>query len=153
MHRAEKTIKDIHAIILQGIDRENAEAYRTRNVIISGAKHTPPDALQEPQAMTDFISNYATWAEMHPVERTARVHAEFVNIHPFIDENGRTSRLLMNLELMKAGYPPLIIPVEERAAYYANLDTVAIDGDCAPFLEQLVDLCISSFDVYWRLLQ
>ncbi|XPV75092.1 MAG: Fic family protein [Desulfovibrio sp.] len=149
----ERTIRDIHAIILQGIDRDNAGTYRTKNVIISGANHTPPEALQVPPAMGNFIAAYATWKDMHPVERAARVHAEFVNIHPFIDGNGRTSRLLMNLELMKAGYPPLIIPVEGRATYYANLDTVAIDGDYAPFLEQLADLCITSFDVYWRLLQ
>ena len=60
--------------------------------------------------------------KLHPIERAAKVHADFVGIHPFIDVNGRTSRLLMNLELLKAEYPPCVITVENRLAYYEALD-------------------------------
>lgn len=59
---------------------------------------------------------------LHPVERGALLHSIFVGIHPFIDGNGRTSCLLLNLELMKEGYPPVVIKVEDRLAYYEALD-------------------------------
>jgi Fic family protein len=59
---------------------------------------------------------------MHPVELAARVHIDFVGIHPFIDGNGRTARLLMNLELLKAGFPPIVIKVADRLEYYQALD-------------------------------
>ena len=73
--------------------------------------------------MAQFVDWYNTEAYlMHPIERAAKVHANFVGIHPFIDGNGRTSRLLMNLELMKASYPPCVITVENSLAYYEALD-------------------------------
>lgn len=73
--------------------------------------------------MAQFIDWYNTEVDlMRPFEGAAKVHADFVGIHPFIDSNGRTSRLLMNLELMKAGYPPCVITVENRLAYYEVLD-------------------------------
>ena len=59
---------------------------------------------------------------LHPIERAARVHGEFVKIHPFVDGNGRTARLLMNLELMKAGFPPIDIKFTDRIAYYNAFD-------------------------------
>ena len=86
----------------------------------------------------------------------ARVHADFVVIHPFTDGNGRTARLLMNLELMRAGFPTVIIPVEQRAAYYEHLDAIGVRGDYAPFLcpylVQFGALVAASFEPYWRLL-
>jgi Fic family protein len=80
------------------------------------------------------------------------VHADLVIIHPFRDGNGRTSRLAMNLELMRAGFPTAIIPVEDRVTYYQNLDKVGTDADYGPFVKQLAQLVERSFDPYWYLL-
>ena len=89
---------------------------------------------------------------LHPVERAARVHADLAIIHPFRDGNGRTSRLVMNLELMRAGFPIVIIPVEDRAAYYENLDKAGKDANYGPFVQQLGQLVAQSFAPYWYLL-
>ncbi len=144
-------IKSLHQLILRGIDDANAGVYRRVNVLISGAQHTPPSAMLVPDMMEDFIrwsSEEAT--SLHPVERAARVHSDFVRIHPFTDGNGRTSRLLMNLELLKAGWPPVILPVERHLAYYDALDVHHVRGDFGPFLQIITELVEQSFRPYWH---
>ncbi|WP_022657356.1 Fic family protein [Desulfovibrio desulfuricans] len=149
----EAEIKNLHQIVLKSVDSSNAGRYRQQNVLISGAGFTPPNFLHVREHMEAFCAWCAgAAASLHPVERAARVHADFVNIHPFVDGNGRTARLLMNLELMRAGFPVVIVPVEERSVYYANLDTVAVKGDYAPFVEQVCDLVEKSFAPYWFVL-
>ena len=145
----ERQIKQIHQLILKGIDDAHAGVYRSSNVIISGAEHRPSDALQVPGEMEAFIRWYESSTEIHPVERAARVHADFVKIHPFVDGNGRTSRLLMNLELMKAGFPPSVLSVEKRLDYYRALDRAHVAGDYAPFLSLMEDMVEESFEPYW----
>lgn len=146
----ERVIKDLHYLVLKNIDQDNAGRYRQVNVLISGAEHKPVDALHVPEQMTTFIDWYATQAaHLHPVERAARVHGEFVKIHPFVDGNGRTARLLMNLELMKSGFPAAVLPVESRLAYYAALDTAHCQGDYAPFIALLCQVVADSFKSYW----
>ncbi len=143
-------IKSIHQLILKSIDDSNAGAYRKVNVTISGADHVPPDVLHLEQEMSDFIEWYNCEAvNMHPVERAAMVHAIFVKIHPFIDGNGRTGRLLTNLELMKSGFPAMVLPVTRRLEYYEALDKAHTTGDYADFIELMVDVCKESFDPYW----
>ncbi|MEZ2742266.1 Fic family protein [Paenalcaligenes hominis] len=89
------TIKSLYQLILKNIDADKSGQYRHINVLISGAEHRIPEALQVPEQMRDFIHWYSTEAQqLHPVERAARVHGEFVKIHPFVDGNGRTSHLL-----------------------------------------------------------
>jgi Fic family protein len=129
-------IKNIHRLVLKGIDDENAGQYRKQNVIISGAKHIPPDFLVLNDEMNKFIKWYTSRdaKEMHPIERTARVHGEFVKIHPFVDGNGRTARLLLNLELMKSGYPSIVIQNEERMKYYTALDKAHTIGNYSDYL-------------------
>lgn len=147
---SEWIIKQLHQLVLTNIDATNAGQYRTINVLISGAEHRPPDALQLATAMQDFIHWYQTEAaQLHPVERAARVHGEFVKIHPFVDGNGRTSRLLMNLELMKAGFPAALIQVEQRLAYYEALDNAHCTGDYQAFIELVADCVEKSFEPYW----
>jgi Fic family protein len=146
----ERDVKDLHQLVLKGIDDANAGRYRRQNVLISGAGFTPPDFLHVQEHMDAFCRWRNDCAgHLHPVERAARVHADFVNIHPFLDGNGRTARLLMNLELLQAGYPVVIIPVEERSAYYENLDAIAVRGEYTPFVRQLCDLAEKSFEPYW----
>jgi len=132
---SERLIKELHAIILYGIDQSNAGLYRKHNVIISGASHTPPNHIEVPQLMADLIVWYNRKNELHPLEKAAMLHSKFVNIHPFIDGNGRTSRLLMNLELIKAGYLPIIIENEQRFKYYEILDIAAVEQNYIPFIE------------------
>lgn len=149
----EADIKDLHRIVLRGVDTKNAGRYRQQNVLISGTGFTPPDFLHVREHMEGFCHWRADEAfNLHPVERAARVHADFVNIHPFVDGNGRTARLLMNLELLRAGFPIVIIPVEERSAYYANLDAAAVHGEYEPFVRQVCALVENSFAPYWFVL-
>lgn len=146
----EWSIKSLHQLVLKNIDVDNAGKYREVNVVISGAEHTPPQALQVPEQMQAFIQWYNTDAgTLHPVERAARVHGEFVKIHPFTDGNGRTSRLLMNLELMKAGYPATVIEVGQRLAYYEALDKARCTDDYHDFLALIGECVESSFKPYW----
>jgi Fic family protein len=122
----ERLIKEIHAIILHAIDRSNAGRYRTVPVMISGSTHIPPQPyLIEPQ-MEAFIRNYNDMVDKneHPVIIAAYLHDELVKIHPFIDGNGRTSRLLMNLYLLSKGY--IIVNLkgdnESKRKYYEALE-------------------------------
>jgi len=148
----ERILKELHQLVLRGIDNE-AGRYRGCNVIISGAGHTPPDHLHVGERMQGFFDWYHGEAQsLHPVERAARMHADLVIIHPFRDGNGRTSRLVMNLELMRAGFPTVIIPVVDRAAYYENLDKAWKDMDYGPFVQHLGQLVEPSFEPYWYLL-
>ena len=149
----ERTLKDFHSLILRNIDGANAVTYRRVNVLISGAGHIPPQAESVPEKMEAFFRWYgAARGALHPAEFAARVHADFVNIHPFKDGNGRTARLIMNFELMRAGFPTVIIPVESRPAYYQNLDIAAMQGDYLPFVMQIAELVQTSFAPYWTLL-
>ncbi len=150
---SEWQIKSLHARVLKNSDTENAGRYRTINVLISGANHRPPAPMQLAQKMSEFMLWYATTAQtIHPVERATRVHADFVGIHPFSDGNGRTARLLMNLELMRSGFPPTIMAVEQRLDYYNALDLAHTKGNYEPFLELIAKAVEQSFEPYWFVL-
>lgn len=150
---SEWQIKSIHQLILKNIDDAHAGVYRKTNVIIAGADHVPPDALHVESEMQGFINWYREQAPaLHPVEKAARVHADFVKIHPFTDGNGRTSRLLMNLELMKDGYPPVVLTVERRLEYYEALDAAHTKQDYEPFLTLSVEVVEAGFKPYWHAL-
>lgn len=118
----EGDIKDIHALILRKIDDKYAGRYRDIQVRITGSKHTPPDALHLPQAMSHFAKSDLRNFKGHVVEQAALAHYHLVAIHPFVDGNGRTARLLMNLILMKGGFPPAIILKNDRRKYYDVLE-------------------------------
>jgi Fic family protein len=85
---------------------------------------------------------------LHPIERAAKVHADFVDIHSFIDGNGRTSRLLMNLELMKAGYPSCVITVENHLAYYEALNQWMALGKTEAFIQLVSEAVLEGFKPY-----
>ena len=146
---SERQIKSIHWLVLKQIDDQNAGSYRTYNVYIKGANHEPPDAARVPSKMRQFIEWYGIEAHsFHSVARAAFVHAEFVKIHPFADGNGRTARLLMNLELMKSHFPPIEVPVESRLTYCKALDTAHTQGDYEPFLRFVIGEVEKSFHLY-----
>lgn len=147
-------IKNIHQIVLKEIDNNNAGKYRTHNVIISGAKHIPPESIIVPELMEKLIYRYYEWKEKyHPIIVSALLHAEFVKIHPFIDGNGRTARLLMNFEAIKNGYSPIIIKADKRHEYYEALDKGAISGDYTDFVKIVAKEEEEMLDLYLKLLK
>ncbi|HDR8983196.1 Fic family protein [Burkholderia vietnamiensis] len=145
---SEWQIRNIHSLVLKGIDAEEAGRYRRENVVIAGASTTPPDFMHLPAEMAALIDWYEAADDRHPVERAAELHTRFVKIHPFIDGNGRTGRLLLNFELMKAGYPPAIIRKEDRLAYYDSLDKACVSGDYGDITRLVAESAQRSIDTY-----
>lgn len=145
----EWTIKSIHRLVLKGIQDDNAGVYRKENVLIGGASHRSTDHVMLQELMEQFVSKVENeWSTIHPVERAAKLHAEFVKIHPFVDGNGRTSRLLMNYELMKDGFPPAVIKAIDRAQYYDALDHAHTTGDDKRFVQLVSDSVDESLDLW-----
>lgn len=116
------SVRQIHKLVLARIDDEQAGQYRTTNVRIGGAAHIPPEAWQVPQQMDTWARWLRTEAlAWHPIDRAALAHHRFAAIHPFVDGNGRTARLIMNLLLLRDGYPPTVILRANRLQYYRVL--------------------------------
>lgn len=123
----ERQIRNLHRLVLKG--RGEVRPYRQENVAIAGAATHPPDFLDVPAAMSALIDWYGSAAALHPIARAAQLHTRFVGIHPFVDGNGRTARLLLGFELMKVGYPPAAIRTKDRRTYYDALDSACMRGD------------------------
>jgi Fic family protein len=132
----EYRLKQIHHLVLKGIDRRNAGVYRSVPVRIGGSPHIPPEPFLLNKLMEDLFRFYeAEKFRMHPVLLAAEMHERLVTIHPFIDGNGRTARLLMNLILLRNGYTLAILKGsdENRLAYYQALQAVQTDANPEPF--------------------
>ncbi len=119
-------VKKIHGLILEGINNKYAGRYRDVEIYVTGSDHDFPKPALVEGLMLEFFQWLVERQEnldLHPVRLAAQAHFKLVDIHPFIDGNGRTSRLLMNLILMKYGYPIAIFECEtpKRKAYYAAL--------------------------------
>ncbi|MFQ5342920.1 MAG: Fic family protein [Anaerolineae bacterium] len=145
----EHTIRQIHTLILRTIDDEEAGRYRRGQVRITGSEYVPPEAVSVPALMQELVA----WLDSddasarHPVETAALSHFRLVHIHPFVDGNGRTARLLMNLWLMRASYPPAVIRNEDRDAYYSALDA-AHAGETDSFVSLVASAVERSLDIY-----
>jgi Fic family protein len=148
---SERLIKSIHNLVLKKIDDGNAGVYRNQNVVISGADHSPPDHIKVRDEMQILVKQYEKH-NLHPIEMAARLHTDFVKIHPFIDGNGRTARLLMNFELMRSGYLPVVIKAKDRLAYYEALDTAHTTDDYSLFIEMTAEAEIEILKYYLKLL-
>ena len=135
----EWNIKNLHALILKEIDNDNAGKYRLENILISGALQVPVDYVKVSEEMEKLIYRYKNWYKYHPLIRAALLHGEFVFIHPFVDGNGRTARLLMNFEAMKKGYLPIIIKADLKAKYYDSLDKAMVEHDYTDFIKLIVE--------------
>lgn len=145
-------IRNIHMLVLKGIDDGQAEHYRQENVVISGANTVPPDFLHQPTEMAALVDWYAQAGGMSPVGRAAELHTRFVKVHPFIDGNGRTGRLLLNFELMKFGYPPAVIRKEDRLDYYDALDAACVSGAFEGITRLVAEAVQRSLDTYLQVL-
>ena len=127
-------ILEIHRRVLGFVDPVEAGQFRQHQVYVGS--FVPPAAVEVPAYLDDFLqwlNSLEDTRDLHAIELAAIAHYKFVYIHPFIDGNGRTGRLLMNLILMRSGFPPVIIKKSERLAYYAHLDQ-ANDGDVRPLI-------------------
>jgi Fic family protein len=142
----ENTIKDIHEILMENI--LPGGIYRNVDVRISGASHQPPSPNEMYRQVKNFYLDLAAVPIRDAIEQAAWTHAEFVRIHPFPDGNGRTSRLIMNYQLMAGGFLPVNIRSENRIAYYEALDQYAAGGDLKPFVDILMPLELERLDWY-----
>lgn len=146
---SERVIKDLHAIILKSIDNKNAGVYRKNNVLISGSKHRPVEYMLVDEKMHQLIEWYDQMkTKLHPIELAALFHFKYVYIHPFIDGNGRTARLLMNLILLRNGYPMAIIRNEDRSEYMKALEEASVEGKTEDFIRIIANAVESSLDTY-----
>lgn len=134
----EKIVKDIHALLMENI--LTGDIYRREEVMISGASHTPPAGNEMYAQIKNFYVEMEERKDLNGVELAAWTHAEFVRIHPFADGNGRTSRLLMNYQLLSKGFLPIFIAKENRLDYYNALDKYAAQGDLETFIELVAGL-------------
>lgn len=143
----EPIVKDIHSMLMENI--MIGGVYRMVDVYISGANHTPPTPNEMYHQVKNFYSDLSLKSEqINPIELAAWTHAEFVKIHPFADGNGRTSRLIMNYQLMVHGFLPVSIAKNERLYYFQALESYAVDGNLSPFAEFIAKLEDIQLDNY-----
>lgn len=134
----ECVIKDIHSLVLMN-DRLHKGIYRDVPVMIVGAVHTPPQPYLVPVQLEGLLIDYETMKrEKHIIEAIAEFHLRFEGIHPFIDGNGRTGRLILNFELIKAGLLPVNIKFTDRRKYYDCFDYYYSNGHTPEALIELI---------------
>lgn len=147
---SESIIKQIHYLVLAD-KTDDRGVYRRVPVRIMGAKHEPVQPYMIMPSMEQLLERYARSKE-HMIPKLARFHIEFEGIHPFIDGNGRTGRLLVNLELMKAGYPPIDIKFADRVAYYNAFDEYHTKNNLAPMTNLFARYVDERLESYLKML-
>ncbi|WP_373512523.1 Fic family protein [Persicitalea sp.] len=149
----EEDILYIHALVLKSIDDEHAGYYRRVPVRISGSTVVMPNPLKVSDLMAQFQSWLHSYTSLHAVELAAEAHYRLVTIHPFVDGNGRTARLLMNLILMMLGYPPAIIRKRDRLAYVNSLERAQLGGSKADYFTIITKAVNRSLEVYLKAIE
>jgi Fic family protein len=147
-------LKQIHQLILKGVDDRNAGIYRNLPVRISGSSHVPPEPYLIEKMMEDYFIFYETQKDiLHPVVLAAEMHERLVTIHPFIDGNGRTSRLVMNLILLKNGFTIANLKgnFDDRMRYYKALEQVQVNHESDMFYELIAEHVESSLKEHLHL--
>ena len=149
----ESNILELHRLFYYRIDAKKAGKYRKQQVYISGTDYLPPNYKEIPDLMKIFVTSIDELNEtLHPVTLAAKLHERIATIHPFIDGNGRTARLVMNLYLLQNGYPIIIIPPILRNDYIA-LIRLANVGNVEPFFNFISFVEYESSKDYLRLLK
>lgn len=152
---SEKVIKNIHSLML--MDKpEDKGVFRNIPVKISGALHEPPQPHLVSRKIDQLVKEFLTDKKsMHPIEKIALFHLNFEGVHPFIDGNGRTGRLLINFELMQKGYPPINIKVADLKQYYHSFEAYYLNDDADPmvfmlceYLEECLNWYLQALDTY-----
>lgn len=148
---SEDIVKDIHALLMENI--LTGGVYRNVEVRISGAGHKPPAPSEMYRQIKNFYADMPYKTDMNAIELAAWTHVEFVKIHPFVDGNGRTSRMIMNYQLMSAGFLPISIAKENRLEYFEALEAYAVEGNLQPFAEMIAGLENQRLDEYLGIAQ
>lgn len=149
----ESNILNLHAIILDKIRPEWAGFYRNGPVAITLAKHKPPSYKLVPGLMAEIIKILNKKSEsVKAIEAAAEVHHKLVFIHPFWDGNGRLARLLMNIKLMQAGFPPTILRKQERTSYYKSLEKADAD-DISSLTTMIAKDVLRALDIYLKTIE
>lgn len=150
---SEKSILNLHALILDKIKPEWAGFYRDGPVVITLAKHRPPSHKIVPKLTGELVKLLNKKAHgVKAIEIAAEVHHKLAYIHPFWDGNGRLARLLMNIKLMQAGFPPTILRKQERVSYYKALEK-ADAGDLGPLTTMIAKDVKRALDLYLKVLE
>ncbi len=144
----EKDILYIHSLILKGINDAWAGRYRQVPVRISGSEVVLPNYVKVPSLMENFMRWLQSIQGEHPVKIAADAHYKLVSIHPWIDGNGRTSRLLMDLILIQQGYPPAIIKKEERRRYLSSIEEAQLGGSLQKFYDLMIEAEDRTLEIY-----
>jgi Fic family protein len=150
---SEQEILRLHELVLVGIDDANAGRYRNVPVRIAGSTVVLPNPRKVPELMEDFCGWLRGRSGLHPVAFAGEAHYRLVTIHPFVDGNGRTARLLMNLLLLIRGYPPAIIPPRDRLAYLGALETAQLGGPRSAYDRLIAKAVDRSLDIYLQAAQ
>lgn len=132
-----RIIRDIHFLVLADRPQDRGR-FRSAGVRILGSKHKPPEPILVPELIDELLADYAN-DRHHPIEQAARFHRAFEAIHPFIDGNGRTGRLLLNLMLMRSGYLPINIKYTDRRRYYDCFEARDERDDSEPMTELVIE--------------
>ena len=150
---SERVIKEIHSLVLMH-DTANKGVYRRVPVRILGASHIPPEPHQVPEQMATLISDYERMKEQkHIIEAVSEFHIRFEGIHPFINGNGRTGRLILNLELIKAGMLPVNIKFADRRKYYGCFETYHKEGNAKAFTELIAGYEAEELEKHIKILE
>jgi Fic family protein len=144
---AASQIFDIHRVVLKNIELEFGGRYRNAGVRIMGASFTPPNSLKVDELMNELLEWVNEKNHIPILIKAMMFHHRMVWIHPFFDGNGRTVRLMFNLLLMRAGYPPAIILQQDRKKYYDALNK-ANQGNYEKLLLLILQAVERSLDIY-----
>jgi Fic family protein len=150
----ERVLQEIHYLILKGIDKENAGKYRRVPVMISGSAFVPPQPYLITKMMEDvFIYYQKNKSKLHPIVLAADMHEKIVTVHPFIDGNGRTCRLIMNLILLANGFTVGVLKgdVKSRMKYYTALEEAQTKNDRSAFYKLVAQTCIDSLNEHIKM--
>lgn len=149
----EENIKELHKLFYNKIDADQAGKYRTKSIIVTGSDVDFPKPEELEGKMSEFVKKIPQIKQnMYPIEFAAMLHAIFVNIHPFIDGNGRVARLLLNLALLQAGYNITIIPPVVRADYIRALQE-SNHNNFEPFINFISEMVLESQKEYLRIIE
>ncbi len=148
---SEYVIKQIHTLVLAD-KPEDRGVYRKVAVRIMGAKHETANPFQIQDKMDSLIKGFNADTETNIIKKLSLFHIKFETIHPFIDGNGRTGRLLVNFELMKNGYPPIDIKYTDRKAYYDAFDVYHEKKDLSAMENLFAEYILERLEKYLRIL-